>query len=56
MSGALAAFSGLYYAISVLTEETYREEFLDEVETSLRETFVDRARYLDLARAAAAAS
>ena len=48
VSGALAAFSGLYYAISVLTEESYRKEFLDEIETSLRETFLDRARYLDL--------
>ncbi|MEY2441783.1 MAG: hypothetical protein QOJ46_1209 [bacterium] len=48
VSGALAAFSGLYYAISVLTEDAYRKEFLDDVETSLRETFKDRARYLDL--------
>jgi hypothetical protein len=48
ISGALAAFSGLYYAISVLTEDAYRKEFLDDVETSLRETFEDRARYLDL--------
>jgi amino acid transporter len=48
VSGALAAFSGLYYAISVLTEGAYRKEFLDDVETSLRETFVDRAHYLDL--------
>ena len=32
----------------MLTEATYREEFLEDVETSLRETFVDRARYLDL--------
>ena len=48
VSGALAAFSGLYYAIAVLTEASYREEFLDDVETSLRETFADRARYLAL--------
>ncbi len=48
VSGALAAFSGLYYAIAVLTEASYREEFLEDVETSLRATFDDRARYLDL--------
>ena len=48
VSSALAAFSGLYYAIAVLTEATYRQEFLADVETSLRETFLDRARYLDL--------
>jgi len=54
VSSALAAFSGLYYAIAVLSDATYREEFLDELQTSLRETFRDRARYLE-ARAAAAA-
>ena len=52
MSGALAAFSGLYYAIAVLSDPSYRGEFLAELEGSLRETFADRARYLQ-ARAAA---
>jgi len=46
VSSALAAFSGLYYAIAVLSDATYREEFLDELQTSLRQTFADRARYL----------
>jgi hypothetical protein len=55
VSGALAAFSGLYYAISVLTQEDYREEFLDDLETSLRETFIERERYLDLRAAREAA-
>ncbi len=55
VSAALAAFGGLYYAISVLTEETYREEFLEDVETSLSATFDDRARYLDLRAAREAA-
>ena len=32
----------------MLTEKAYREEFLDDLETSLRETFIERARYLDL--------
>ena len=31
VSGAIAALSGLYYAISVLTDDRYREEFLDEI-------------------------
>lgn len=48
VSGALAAFSGLYYAIAVLTDETYREEFLEEVIGSMRDTFRLRARYLTL--------
>jgi hypothetical protein len=52
VSSALAAFSGLYYAIAVLTDATYREEFLDDLQVSLRETFHDRARYLE-ARAVA---
>ncbi len=47
VSSALAAFSGVYYAIAVLTDATYREEFLDELQVSLRETFHDRARYLE---------
>lgn len=53
VSSGLAAFSGLYYAIAVLSDATYRSEFLDELQTSLHETFADRARYLE-ARAAAA--
>jgi hypothetical protein len=48
VSGALAAFSGLYYAIAVLTDSVYRAEFLEELEQSLRETFVARADYLRL--------
>jgi len=51
VSSGLAAFSGLYYAIAVLSDATYRQEFLADLETSLRETFADRARYLQ-ARAA----
>ncbi len=51
VSSALAAFSGLYYAIAVLSDAGYREEFLEDLQTSLRETFADRASYLE-ARAA----
>jgi hypothetical protein len=56
VSSALAASSGLYYAIAVLSDSTYRAEFLDELQTSLRETFGDRARYLEARRAAGAAA
>jgi len=55
VSSALAAFSGLYYAIAVLSDATYRAEFLEDLEASLRETFGDRARYLAARRTAAAA-
>ena len=56
VSGAIAAFSGLYYAIAVLTDATYRAQFLDRVNLELSTTFEDRARYLRLlARGAAPA-
>jgi hypothetical protein len=45
---AIAALSGLYYAIAVLTDATYREEFLDEVTGDMRLTFADRSEYLAL--------
>jgi hypothetical protein len=48
VSAAIAAFSGLYYAIAVLTDSTYRDEFLDEVTEEMRETFAARAAYLRL--------
>ena len=48
VSGAIAAFGGVYYAIAVLTDSTYREEFLDDIVGELRETFALRAEYLAL--------
>ncbi len=43
---AIASFSGLYYSIAVLTDSTYREEFLEEVTAEMRDTFALRAEYL----------
>jgi hypothetical protein len=43
---AIAALSGLYYAIAVLVDPTYREEFLDEVTGDMRLTFAARSEYL----------
>lgn len=43
---AIAAFCGLYYAIAVLTDSTYREEFLEEITDEMRETFTARGEYL----------
>jgi hypothetical protein len=48
VSAAIAALSGLYYAIAVLTDPTYREEFLDEVTGDMRLTFAARTEYLAL--------
>ncbi len=46
VSGAIAALSGLYYAIAVLTDATYREEFLSELTDEMRSSFVLRADYM----------
>ena len=48
VSGAIAAFGGVYYAIAVLTDATYREEFYEDIVGELRETFALRAEYLSL--------
>ena len=48
VSAGIAAFTGLYYAIAVLTEETYRKEFLDELTSEMRATFQARLEYLRL--------
>lgn len=53
VSGGIAAFAGLYFAISMLTDATYREEFMEEVTAELREVFAARAEYLQLREAAA---
>lgn len=46
VSGAIAAICGLYYAISVLMDSTYREEFLSELTDEMRSSFALRAEYL----------
>jgi hypothetical protein len=48
VSGALAAFTGLYFAISMLTDDVYRREFLDGLTSEMRETFRARGEYLRL--------
>ena len=53
VSAGIAALSGLYYSVAVLTDSTYREEFLEELTGDLRAVFADRARYLELRRQAA---
>jgi hypothetical protein len=55
VSGAIAAFTGLYFAISMLTDEVYRREFLEELIGEMRDTFRARAEYLRLRGQTAAA-
>ena len=44
VSAGIAALSGLYYSVAVLTDTTYREEFLEELTGDLRTVFADRAQ------------
>ncbi len=46
VASAIAAFSGFYYAIAVLTDPTYRAEFATEITEEMRQSFEDRAAYL----------
>jgi hypothetical protein len=48
VAAAIAAFTGLYFAISMLTDDVYRREFLEELTSEMRESFRDRAEYLRL--------
>jgi hypothetical protein len=50
VAAAVAALSGLYYAIAVFTDSTYREEFLGEVTGEMRATFAARDAYLAVIR------
>jgi len=46
VAGALAAFTGLYFAISMLTDDLYRREFLHQITDEMKVTFQRRAEYL----------
>lgn len=43
---AIAAVSGFYYSVAVLTDATYREEFAEELTEEMRASFRTRALYL----------
>ena len=45
---ALASFTGLYFAISMLTDDLYRREFLSRITDEMTVTFRTRADYLEL--------
>jgi hypothetical protein len=53
LSVGLAAFSGLYYAIAVLNDSAYREEFVSDLTDEMRETFRLRGEYLQRRRVVA---
>ncbi len=47
-SASTDVFTGLYFAISMLTDDVYRREFLDELIGEMRDTFRARVEYLRL--------
>ncbi len=48
VAAAIAAFTGLYFTISMLTDDLYRREFLTQITDEMKETFSRRVRYLNL--------
>jgi hypothetical protein len=46
IGGFLAVFSGFYFAVAVLTDDTYREEFLSDVVDEVGRALAVRAVYL----------
>jgi hypothetical protein len=46
----VAGFAGLYYAVTILVDAAYRDQFVDALSKQLRETFARRAEYLELLR------
>jgi hypothetical protein len=45
ISAFLAAFSGLYFTVVLVTDGTYRDEFFDQILAELRQTFAVRTVY-----------
>ncbi|MGH2539348.1 MAG: hypothetical protein ACRDGK_02385 [Actinomycetota bacterium] len=46
----VAAFAGLYYAVTILVDAAYRDQFVDTLTRELRDTFRRRSEYLELQR------
>lgn len=46
----LAAFSGLYFAVTAVTDASYREQFFEEIVGDVRQAFAVRSAYLALDR------
>ena len=52
-AGIVASFSGLQFAVSLVTDENYRAEFVEESNEEVREALAVRAAYLNLVKSAA---
>ncbi|MDQ4134239.1 MAG: hypothetical protein M3179_13815 [Actinomycetota bacterium] len=44
----MAAFAGLYYAVTILVDSAHRDQFVDALNEELRDTFARRSEYLGL--------
>jgi hypothetical protein len=44
----VAAFAGLYYAVTIMFDAAYRDQFVDSLTAELQDTFERRSEYLDL--------
>lgn len=51
VAAAIASFTGLYFAISMLTDDLYRREFLTRITDEMTRTFARRVRYIALLEA-----
>lgn len=49
-AGMVASFSGLQFAVSLVTDENYRAEFVEESNNEVRSALAVRAAYLNLLR------
>ena len=48
VAAAMASFTGLYFAISMLTDALYRKELLEQITDEMKQTFVRRSKYLQV--------
>lgn len=46
----VAAFAGLYYAVTILVDSAHRDQFVDALSEQLRGTFERRSEYHQLLR------
>ncbi len=49
-AAGVASFSALYYAVAMVVDSNYRDQFVTGITEQLRQTFAERAEYLRLLR------
>jgi hypothetical protein len=56
VTGFLTVFSGLYFAVTAQTDETYRREFIGEILEEMRRALAVRTVYLEARKPRATAA